>query len=354
MIYIVSTVIVLAVLIFVHELGHFTFAKLFNVHVLKFSLGFGPKILSFKRKETEYMVSLVPFGGYVKLLGEDKEEDVANDLKKFSYNEKSAIQKILIIFGGPLFNFLFAALVFSFLFVKGVPELQPYVGGVQKDLPAAQAKLLKGDKIVKIDNFKIKSWDDVSNIISKSSGRTLTFLIERKNKILEFHIKPMKKEYKNIFGETKKRYFIGIYADTTKYKVIHYNPFKALYLGVKETYKWIKLTLLSIVKLIERVIPLNTIGGPILIGQIAGEQAKEGATNFLFFLAIISVNLGVLNLFPIPILDGGHIVIITLEAIRGKAIDVKKLEFIQRIGLTLLLMLMFFAFYNDILRIIKH
>ncbi len=353
MIYIVSTIIVLAVLIFVHELGHFTFAKLFKVHVLKFSIGFGPKIFSFQKKETEYMISLIPFGGFVKLLGENKEDEVSPELREFSYYNKTPLQRILIIFGGPLFNLLFAALIFSFLFIKGVPVLQPYVGGVQKGLPAEAAGLKAGDKIIEISGVKIKTWDDVSKVISNSNGKKLTILILRGNKILSKKIKPKMREYKDIFGEKKQRYFIGIYADTTKYKVVHYNPVYSFWLGVKETYKWIKLTVLSIVKIIERVIPLNTIGGPILIGQIAGQQAKAGATNFLFFLAMISVNLGVLNLLPIPILDGGHIVIITLEAIIGREIDIKKIEFVQRIGLTLLLILMFFAFYNDIMRLIK-
>ncbi len=353
MIYVVSTIIVLAVLIFVHELGHFTFAKLFKVHVLKFSIGFGPKIFSFKRKETEYMVSLIPFGGFVKLLGEDKEEEIDETLKEYSYNSKSPLQRILIIFGGPLFNLIFAALLFSFLFMKGVPVLGPYVGGVQKGLPAESAGIKPGDKIVEISNVKIRSWDDISEIISRSNGKKLRIVIQRGNEKVTVFIKPKKREYKDIFGEKKERYFIGIYADTTKFKIVHYNPFYSIWLGVKETGKWIKLTFLSIVKIIERVIPLNTIGGPILIGQIAGQQAKAGATNFLFFLAMISVNLGILNLLPIPILDGGHIVIITLEAIRGKEIDIKKIEFVQKIGLSLILVLMFFAFYNDILRLIK-
>ena len=351
MIYLLSTLTVLAVLIFVHEFGHFLFAKLFNVHVLKFSLGFGPTLFKFKKKETEYMLSLVPLGGYVKLLGEDKEEEISDDLKQHSFQNKSGLQKILIIFGGPLFNFLFAAVVFAFLFVKGVPMLQPYVAEVQKDFPAAVAGIEKGDKILSINGVKITSWDDLSENIKKSNGNELEINVLRKNQILTFTLKPKIKTYKNIFGENKKRYFIGIIADTNKYVVKHYNPISAIGLGVKETVKWIKLTVLSIVKIIERVVPLNTIGGPILIGKIAGEQAKAGSSNFLFFLAVISVNLGVLNLFPIPILDGGHIVIITVESIMGREIDVKKIEFIQKIGLSILILLMTFAFYNDILRL---
>jgi regulator of sigma E protease len=299
------------------------------------------------------MVSLVPFGGFVKLLGEDKEEEIEPELKNFSYHSKTALQKILIIFGGPLFNLLFAVIVFSFLFMKGVPVLQPYIGGVQKGLPAEHAGLKPGDRIIRIAGFEIKSWDDVSRIISESKGDFLNISVLRDNKIVKVTLKPKIREYKNIFGEKKQRYFIGIYADTNKYQIIHYNPVYSFWLGTKETGKWIKLTFLSIVKIIERVIPLNTIGGPILIGQIAGQQAKAGAANFLFFLAMISVNLGVLNLLPIPILDGGHIVIITLEAIRGKEIDIKKIEFIQKVGLSFILILMFFAFYNDILRLIR-
>ncbi len=351
MIYVISTVTVLAVLIFVHELGHFLFAKLFNVHVLKFSLGFGPNIFKFKKKETEYMLSAIPLGGYVKLLGEDKEEEIEEDLQIHSFQAKTPVQKIMIIFGGPLFNFLFAALVFAFLFVKGVPVLQTYVANVQKDFPAAKAGIQKGDKIISVNGVEIFSWDELSENIKKSKGEKVTIKVMRKNKILTFSLTPKIKTYKNLFGESKKRYFIGVVADTEKYVIKHYNPFKAVVLGVKETVKWIKLTVLSIVKIIERVVPLNTIGGPILIGKIAGEQAKEGSSNFLFFLAVISVNLGVLNLFPIPILDGGHILIITVETIMGRPIDVKKIEFIQKIGLSLLILLMTFAFYNDILRL---
>ncbi len=351
MIYVISTLIVLAVLIFVHELGHFLFAKLFKVHVLKFSLGFGPTIFKFKKNETEYMLSAIPLGGYVKLLGEDKEEEIEKELIRHSFQAKTALQKILIIAGGPLFNFIFAALVFSFLFVKGVPILEPYIAEVQKNFPAAAAGIKKGDKIVIINSTKIHSWDELSENIKKSKGKNIVVSVLRDNKILNFKLTPRIKSYKNIFGETKKRYFIGVVADTSKFYVKHYNPLSAIGLGVKETYKWIKLTVLSIVKMIERVVPLKTIGGPILIGKIAGEQAKEGSANFLFFLAVISVNLGVLNLFPIPILDGGHIVIITIESILGRAIDVKKLEFIQKIGLSLLILLMTFAFYNDILRL---
>ena len=353
MIYIISTLIVLGVLIFVHEFGHYFFAKLFKVHVLKFSLGFGTPIFKFKKKETEYMISPIPLGGYVKLLGEDKDEEIDDKLKEFAFQNKHPFQKIMIIFGGPLFNFIFAAIVFAFLFVKGVPVLQPYVGDLQKGFPAAKAGIKKGDKIISVNGFNIYSWDELSKMVAKSHGKPLKIGVLRgKNKIF-FTIKPKVKKIKNIFSEEKERYFIGVIADTNKFVVKHYNPFTALYRGILETYKWIKLTVLSIVKIFERVIPLKTLGGPILIGKIAGEQAKEGVPNFLFFLAVISVNLGVLNLFPIPILDGGHIVIISVEALLRREIDVKKLEFFQKIGLTLLIFLMGIAFYNDILRLLK-
>ena len=350
MIYIVSTVIVLAVLIFVHEFGHFLMAKLFNVYVLEFSLGFGPKIFSFKKNETEYKVSAIPFGGYVKLLGEE-DDDVPIELTKYSFNNKSAFQKIMIILGGPLFNFIFAGLFFAIVFLKGITILEPYIGDVQKNMPAYTAGLKKGDKIVAIDSFPVKKWSDIPEIIKKFNGKTLNITVLRNNKTLTLRITPVAKEYKNIFGETKKRYFIGIVADTTKIKVIHINPLQALIKGYEETYKWIKLTFISIVKLIERIVPFSSLGGPILIGQIAGDTAKQGVLNFLYFLAVISVNLGVLNLIPFPVLDGGRILIIIIEKIRGKEFDLKYMELIHKIGFSILIALMVFVFYNDILRI---
>jgi regulator of sigma E protease len=299
------------------------------------------------------MISPIPLGGYVKLLGENKEEEIEDSLKKFSFQNKSAFQKILIVAGGPLFNFIFAALVFGILFIKGVPILQPYVGEVQKNFPAQKAGIKKGDKILSINGIEINSWDKLSKIVMSSKGNILNITVLRQKKVLQFKLKPKTKKIKNIFGEEKERYFIGIIADTNKFVIKHYNPIEAIIKGFSETYKWIKLTILSIVKIFERVIPLKTLGGPILIGKIAGEQAKEGIGNFLFFLAVISVNLGVLNLFPIPILDGGHIVIITIESLLRREIDIKKLEFIQKLGLSFLILLMGIAFYNDILRLLS-
>ncbi len=350
MIYIVSTIIVLAVLIFVHEFGHFLIAKLFKVYVWEFSLGFGPKLFSFKKNETEYKVCAIPFGGYVKLLGEEDEE-VPENLKKYSFQEKPSFQKILIILAGPIFNFIFAMVVFSIVSLKGVAILEPYIAQVQKNMPAYSAGLKKGDKIIAINGTKIEKWSDISKIIKNSHGEILKIKILRNNKILTFSIKPVVKSYKTIFGELKKRYFIGIVADTTKIKVLHLSPIEAIFYGFEETYKWIKLTYISIIKLIEKVIPISSLGGPILIGQLAGEQAKQGVFNFLYFLGVISVNLGVLNLIPFPVLDGGRILIIILEKIRGKEFDVNKIEMIQKIGFSILILLMIFVFYNDILRL---
>ncbi len=353
MIYIISTIVVLAVLIFVHEFGHFSMAKLFRVYVLEFSLGFGPKLFSFKKNETEYKISAIPFGGYVKLLGEE-DDDVPVELEEFSFPKKTTFQKIMIVLGGPLFNFIFAAIFFSIVFLKGVAILQPYIGEVQKNMPAYSAGLQKGDKIIAINNKSIKTWDDIPKVIKNFQGDILTIQVLRNNKILTFKLKPIIKEYKNIFGETKKRYFIGIVADTSKVKIVHLNPFQALVKGFSETYRWTKLTVLSIIKLIERIVPFSSLGGPILIGQIAGESAKQGVFNFLYFLAVISVNLGVLNLVPFPVLDGGRIVILLIEKIRGKEFDINKLELIHKIGFSILIMLMVFVFYNDILRILHN
>lgn len=349
---IIAAVIALGVLIFVHELGHFLAAKQSGVGVEKFSLGFGPKILGKKIGETEYLLSAIPLGGYVKMVGEDPKEESA--VKENSFNFQPLWKKFLIVFAGPAFNILFAVFLFILIYsVTGVTILSNRIGQVVPGNPADKAGLEKGDIITSIDNQKTKTWADITKAIHQSPGKDLKFIILRDSKETVIFIRPRLGKVKNVFQEELEVGLIGIGpAEPVK----KHDPFLIIYSGFKKTWDFIVLTLLAIVKLIQRVLPANTIGGPIMIFQIVGEQVKIGIfnENLYSFLAILSINLGILNLLPIPILDGGHIMFFLVEAIRRKPISPNKKEIAQQVGLFLLISLMLLAFYNDLLRVFRN
>jgi len=346
-----SAVILLGIIIFVHELGHFLFAKMMGVRVLKFSLGFGPKLIGKKYGDTEYVISAIPLGGYVKMLGEIPGEELSEDEKPFAYNYQKIWKRFAIVLFGPIFNILFAVTIFFFSFMNGLPILVPEIGGVMPDTPAERAGLMKGDRIVEINGVPMDQWDQMTDIIHKSPEKTLSIKIRRDNAPLQVSIKPAKKTVKDIFGEGKPVGLIGIKpsGDTVIKKENIPNAFAD---SIVRTGEISVLTLVSIVKLIQRVIPMDTIGGPILIVQMAGEQASKGFLNFFIFMAIININLGVLNLLPIPILDGGHLLFLGIEAIRRKPLSERVIAVSQKIGLAILLTLMAFVIYNDFVRLI--
>jgi len=348
---ILSAILLLGIIIFVHELGHFLFAKLLKVKVLKFSLGFGPKIIGKKYGDTEYLLSAVPFGGYVKMLGENTETELTEEEKPFSFNYQPVWKRFIIVFAGPFFNIAFAALIFFFSFVNGLPVLLPEIGNVMPDTPAQKAGITKGDRIIEINGKSISQWDEMTEVIHNSPGKSLTLKISRANENLEINIIPEKKKTQNIFGEEKEIGLIGIQPSGST-MIKKESVGEALKDSFVRTYKIAELTVVSVVKLIQRVLPMNTIGGPIMIVQMAGEQASKGFLNFFIFMAIININLGVINLFPIPILDGGHILFFGIEAIRKKPLSEKFIANSQKVGLAILLTLMVIVFYYDILRLI--
>jgi len=437
-----SAIILLGVIIFIHELGHFLFAKVLGVRVLKFSLGFGPKIIGKKIGDTEYILSSVPLGGYVKMLGESPDDELDEEEKPFAYKSHPVWKRGLIVAAGPLFNLAFAVLLFFVIFVSGIPTSYPDIGKITEHSPAAKAGLMTGDRVLEVDGNIVQSWEEVDEFVHKSSGRTLLFKVKRGEDVIKIPVTPVRKTGKNLFGEDEEYWDIGvspliypvigevikgepadnagmkmgdkiIEIDNTPIKtwqdmteIIHSSPDKLLRfkieredriielsiepekktlsipgfeeqelgiigikhtgndfikkyalpeataLSVEKTWDVSVLTLIVIVKLIQRALPTEVIGGPIFIFQMAGEQAARGLLDFFFFMAIINVNLGILNLLPIPILDGGHILFLGIEAIRRKPLNEKIIAISQKVGIAVIIMIMVFAFYNDIMRLI--
>jgi len=531
-------VVVLGILIFVHELGHFLVAKGFRVGVEKFSLGFGPKLIGKKVGETEYQISAIPLGGYVKMVGEDPEEELsAEDLKR-SFNNQSLLRRFLIVAAGPASNIGFAMVIFMGMFMIGYPSEDSTVGLVERDSAAWSAGIRAGDQIVSVNGNPVRLWEEVLKQIRSSEGRPLAFEIKRRDRLQGVTVQPKIKEGKNLFGESEEQAVIGIshhalapvigvsdpasaagqsgletgdlvvavnghkverfsqlsdristlggsqidlevqrddkmrsvtlkpaggepagqtegddlpmeqlgllsaelfvkqvvegspaetggimagdrileiegqrilsFAGlqeivsgkpsvpislrlvrggeaidltvtpeataekdavgnkTTVGKIgilsayypmpgptisVRYNPVKALEKGLTMTWEITGLILVSLIKLIQQVIPAETIGGPILIAQLAGQQVQYGILELFKFMALISINLGILNLLPIPVLDGGHILFFALEGLMGRPLSMRKREIAQQIGLFLLISLMVFAFYNDLMRV---
>jgi regulator of sigma E protease len=339
------------VLIIFHEFGHFLLAKLSGVGVLTFSVGFGPKLWVKKKGETEYALSAFPLGGYVKMVGEDPEEEVkAVDLER-SFAHKSLLKRVAIVAAGPGFNLLLAVFLLMVVFLfYGVPVLSNLVGAVEPESPAAQSGIQKDDRIVAVDGQAVTGWDDLSSAIKESGGKPLGLRIQRGGQEVAMTVQPRKREVKNIFGELKEDWMIGIGSQVSIEKG---DPGLAVSRAFVQTYEYSKLTLIGLYKMITREVSPRNLGGPILIAQMAGQQAQEGIGSFLAFLAVLSINLGVLNLLPVPVLDGGHLFFFAIEAIIGRPVSLKYREKAQQVGIFLLLLLMIFAFANDIFRLFE-
>jgi regulator of sigma E protease len=343
-------IIVLGILISFHELGHFLVAKLFGVGVEKFSIGFGPKIFGKRIGNTDYCVSAIPLGGFVKMVGEEPNADVSPDDISVSFTHKHVLKRILIVAAGPFFNLLLAMIIFFGMFQSyGTFILEPSIGEVKENSPAFRGGLEKGDRILAINQIPIESWDNLAKIISDSNGKELELYISRDESFTSLKIKPELITSKNIFGEDFQRYVIGITSSGDGFSK-KLNFFQAFSESIIQTYNISKLTIVSIVKLIQGTISTKTLGGPLMIAQMAGQQAEEGISNLLFFIALLSINLAIINFLPIPVLDGGHLVFFFIEAATGRPVNVRFREISQQAGIFVLIMLMIYVFYNDIIR----
>ena len=311
-----AVLLVLGGLIFFHELGHFAVARLFRIGVRTFSLGFGPKLLKLRRGKTDYCLSLIPLGGYVALAGEEDEAEQPDPK------------------GKEIDGVLFA------------PE-ELYSGR-----PAWHRLLvvLAGDRVLSIDGKPIENWNAVAEGIGAGNGKPVTIVLSRGGSEVTLSLTPEAKTRANIFGEEKPAWLIGIRASTATGH-LPLGPVEAIGAGFRQTWDMIAFTCESFVKLAQRVVPLDNVGGPILIAQMVGQQAEQGLSAVLLLAALISVNLGILNLLPIPILDGGHIVFFTLEMIMGRPVSATAREWSAKVGMALLLGLMILATWNDLTRL---
>lgn len=440
-------IIVLGVLIFFHELGHFLVARIFGVGVEKFSLGFGPRLFGRTVGRTDYRISLIPLGGYVKMVGDEPDAEIKPEDRPYSFTHKPVAQRSLIVVAGPMFNILLAILIFTIvmLFV-GLPSIRPIIRNVTTDSPAQQAGLVPGDRVVVIDRRPIESWRDIDAVFESNQGETLSIAVERQGERIETSVTPVQVSAKNLFGDKVSYYDIGISGmaelqaivdsvvddlpaqkaglrkgdrivaidgrtierwqnmqeavtqsegRTLVFKVrrgetvfeteitpdliqeknvlgvkqnayrigirapsmpvpdedqitVKLNPVQALSQGVGHTWNMTKLTVYFFGKMFQGKVPMESIGGPIRIAQMARQEADQGLVRLLNFIAIISVNLAILNLLPIPVLDGGHLLFFAIEAALRRPVSQKMRENAQQVGIFLLLLLMIFVFYNDI------
>ncbi len=443
--------VVLGVLVTFHEFGHFIVARWAGVRVLKFSLGFGPKVLSRQIGDTEYLLSAIPLGGYVKMFGEDAGETVAPEERERSFSHKPLWKRTLIVAAGPGFNFFLSYLIFSAWLAVGAPlpiptfaEFSPTIDAIRADSPAGQTGLQVGDRITRIDEREITTKNEIHAAVAESGGRSLTVEVRRGNTLKTFLITPELYDPENVEqADTQVRpyYVIGIeeaapivtavmpdmpaaeaglqerdrileiqgetiqtWSQMTRIIKAHPNdpltvqvdregailtltivpdshevtdngtritigkigimgsgrsvirassPLMAVIQGVKATWGWCELTVVGIYKMLTGEISSKNIGGPIMIASASGTAAERGLPDVMFFVAVLSINLGILNLLPIPVLDGGHLFFFACEAILGRPLAERQREFTQQVGIVLLFGIMIFAFFNDIQRLLQ-
>ncbi|SFV74737.1 Membrane-associated zinc metalloprotease [hydrothermal vent metagenome] len=344
------SLLILSALIFFHELGHYLAARLMGVYVEVFSIGFGKKIFSFSKFNTTWSISAIPLGGYVKMKGQDDTDPTKISYDEDSYNTKTPLQRIFILVAGPLANFIMAFILYFFIALHGPMALSPIIGTVVKDSPAYQAGLKKDDIVYAINNHKISSWKEMAQFISTSTA-PLDIIIKRDGLLEHKTLIPKLTQTKNIYGETIQRKMIGIGASGKTYQM-DLGFFGALSYATTQTISASKMIFTGVQKLVMGDVPAKELGGVISIVQVTSDASKAGWVALFFFTALISVNLGVLNLLPIPALDGGHIMFNLYELITNKAPSQKVLLNLTMAGWVILFGLMGLGVYNDINRLI--
>jgi regulator of sigma E protease len=362
--YVVPFLFVLTIVVFFHELGHFLIARWAGVKVLTFSLGFGPELAGFNdRFGTRWKISAVPLGGYVKFFGDESEastpssetlSNMTEEERAGSFHHKDVGRRAAIVAAGPIANFILAIVIFTCLFTFfGKPSTTARVDKIEASSAAAAAGFQVGDIVTAIDKQAIGSFSDMQRIVSIHAGEPLTFTIKRGDSTLQLQGTPELKEVKDAFGNAHRLGVLGITRQTSAGDVTteRVDPATALWLGVKETWFVVDRTLAYIGGVFTGREAADQVGGPLRIAQISGQVATIGLAALVHLAAVLSISIGLLNLFPVPLLDGGHLLFYAVEAVRGRPLSERAQEMGFRIGLGLVLMLMVFATYNDILHL---
>jgi len=362
--YLIPFLFVLTLVVFFHELGHFLVARRCGVRVLVFSIGFGPELFGFNdRHGTRWKLCAVPLGGYVKFFGDENAASVpdaaalaamTDEERRHSFVHQSVARRAAVVVAGPVANFLLAIVIFAALFmVFGKPSTSPRVDAVQPGSAAEAAGFQPGDLVLTIDGRPVESFPDMQQIVSTSAGETLAFEVDRGGVKVTLKAIPTLKESKDRFGNVHRIGVLGITRspspDDTHFQPV--GPLKALKLGVQRTWFVVERTLSYIGGVISGREAADQLGGPIRIAQVSGQVATEGLPSLFSLTAVLSVSIGLLNLFPVPLLDGGHLLYYAIEAVRGKPLSDRAQEVGFRIGLAIVVMLMIFATYNDLLHL---
>ena len=359
--YLVPFLFVLTIVVFFHELGHFVVARWCGVRVLVFSIGFGPELFGFNdRRGTRWKVAAIPLGGYVKFFGDENAASVPDQAavaamsepeRRESFFYKSVAQRAAIVAAGPIANFLLAIVIFAGVFtLYGKQITSARVDSIQTGSAAAEAGFQTGDLILSINGRRIESFSDMQRIVSGSAGQRLEFVVDREGASQILNAVPALKEVKDSFGNSHRMGVLGITRsmapdDVRTQKV---GPLTAVVMGVEETWFVIDRTMSYLAGIVVGRESADQLGGPIRIAQVSGQVATAGFVALMHLAAVLSVSIGLLNLFPIPLLDGGHLLFYGIEAVRGRPLSERAQEVGFRIGLAIVLMLMVFATYNDI------
>ena len=360
--YLIPFLILIMIVVFIHEYGHYYIAKRYGVGITDFSIGFGREIFGWNDKSgTRWKVCWIPLGGYVKFFGDrnvfsqTEQQEIIN---KYSEDDRQKLfilkplyQRSLIVAAGPLANYVLAILIFTMIYMFVGKDLTPaLINEVQKDSPAFVAGMKKNDKIIYIDNKKVESILEVSTFINISTTETIEFVVLRNDQTISLLVKPDLVDGKDTLGNSVKKRMIGIKLSplNNKYEKQPLGPSKAIYYSVKEVWFVTVTSLNYLGKMITGAADSSQLGGPIRIAKITGQVAELGIIPFLSIMAYISISLGLINLFPIPMLDGGHLMFYLIEKILGRPLNQKTQEGFFRIGLFLLFSLMFFVTFNDL------
>ena len=359
--YLLPFLAVLTVVVFVHELGHFLAARWCGVHVTAFSIGFGPEIAGFTdRKGTRWKLAWIPLGGYVKFLGDENAASTPDQAalaqlseaeRRHSFFHKPLRQRALIVAAGPIANFLLALAVFALLFATfGRPITAPKVDAIAPGSAAEAAGFRVGDLILSIDGAPVETFSDMQRVVSSSAGRPLSFEVIRDGRQLSLTATPDRREITDRFGNVHRVGLLGISRQATadEVQVKRYGPLAALGLAGKEVYFVVERTLNYVGGVIMGRESADQLSGPIRIAQVSGQVATIGILALVNLAAVLSVSIGLINLFPIPMLDGGHLLYYAIEGVRGRPLSERAQEMGFRIGLAIVLMLMVFATWNDL------